>query len=78
MQRGSNINAERLRFDFSFDRKMTEDELCEVSRIVNQAISDKVDVVCEEMPAEGAVASGAIGVFEKKYGEVVKVYTVEG
>ena len=77
-QRGSNINADRLRFDFSFDRKMTEDELKEVSRIVNQAISDKIDVICEEMPIEKAVASGAIGVFEKKYGEIVKVYSIGG
>ena len=76
-QRGSNINAERLRFDFSFDRKMTEDEINEVNRIVNQAISDGLDVVCEEMPVEEAVASGAIGVFEKKYGEVVKVYSID-
>jgi alanyl-tRNA synthetase len=77
-QRGSNINAERLRFDFSFDRKMTEDEISEVSRIVNQAISDELDVVCEEMPVEEAIASGAVGVFEKKYGEVVKVYSIDG
>jgi alanyl-tRNA synthetase len=75
-QRGSNINAERLRFDFSFGRKMTEDELNAVSQIVNRAISDEVDVVCEEMSVEEAVNSGAIGVFEKKYGEVVKVYSI--
>ena len=75
-QRGSNINAERLRFDFSFGRKMTEDELNAVCQIANQAISDEVDVVCVEMSVEEAVASGAIGVFEKKYGEIVKVYSI--
>ena len=75
-QRGSNINAERLRFDFSFDRKMTEAELEAVSRIVNQAITDGVGVLCEEMPYEEAAASGAAGVFERKYGEKVKVYTI--
>ena len=75
-QRGSNINAERLRFDFSFDRKMTEDEIREVNRIVNQAISEKIDVICWEMSVEEAVASGAVGVFEKKYGEIVKVYSI--
>ena len=77
-QRGSNINAERLRFDFSFDRKMTGDELDRVSKIVNQAISDRISVVCEEMSVEEATASGAIGVFEKKYGEIVKVYSIDG
>ena len=75
-QRGSNINAERLRFDFSFDRKMTADELNAVSRIVNQAISDRIDIVCEEMPVFEAVASGVVGVFEDKYDEVVKVYSI--
>lgn len=77
-QRGSNINAERLRFDFSFDRKMTADELSAVSQIVNQAIAEGIDVICEEMPMEDAIASGAIGVFEKKYGEMVKVYAIDG
>jgi len=67
-----------LRFDFSLDRKMTEDELKTVSQIVNQAIMDKIDVVCETMAVEDAVSSGAIGVFEKKYGEIVKVYSING
>jgi alanyl-tRNA synthetase len=77
-QRGSNINAERLRFDFSFDRKMTDEELNSVSRIVNQAISDNINVDCTEMPVEEAIASGAAGVFESKYGEIVKVYDISG
>ena len=77
-QRGSNINAERLRFDFSFDRKMTGDELHKVSDFVNEAITMGIDVICEEMPVEDAIASGAIGVFEKKYGEIVKVYSING
>ena len=75
-QRGSNINAERLRFDFSFDRKMTDDELNTVCRIVNQAISEGLDIVCEEMSNKKATASGAIGIFENKYDEVVKVYSI--
>ena len=77
-QRGSNINAERLRFDFSFDRKMTTDEIDQVNEIVNDAISKKIDVLCAEMSVEAAVASGAVGIFEKKYGEMVKVYSIEG
>lgn len=76
MQRGSNITPERLRFDFSFDRKMTADEIEAVNQIVNRAISENIDVVCEEMPVERAVACGAIGVFEKRYGERVKVYSI--
>ena len=77
-QKGSNINAERLRFDFSFERKMTPEEIKAVEEIVNKAIADKVDVICEEMPVEKARESGAIGVFGNKYGENVKVYTIEG
>ena len=77
-QRGSNITAERLRFDFSFDRKLTDEELKEVERLVNVAIAADVPVVCEEMTVEEAKASGAIGLFGDKYGERVKVYTVEG
>lgn len=75
-QRGSNITSERLRFDFSFDRKMTKDELEQVSSIVNEAIRAKIDVVCQEMPFETARGLGAVGVFENKYGENVKVYTI--
>jgi alanyl-tRNA synthetase len=75
-QRGSNINDERLRFDFTHSRKLTERELDLVSGIVNEAVKNRVDVVCEEMPVDIAVASGAVGVFEKKYGEIVKVYTI--
>ncbi|MBO4359659.1 MAG: alanine--tRNA ligase [Eubacteriaceae bacterium] len=75
-QRGSNITPERLRFDFSFDRKMTKEELDEVSRLVNEAIAADVPVTCEEMTVEEAKAQGAIGVFTDKYGEKVKVYTM--
>ncbi|MDF2820294.1 MAG: Alanine--tRNA ligase [Clostridiales bacterium] len=77
-QRGSNINAERLRFDFSFERKVTSEELSEVSKIVNKAIQQGIAVKCEEMSVEEAKAQGAIGVFDKKYSEIVKVYSIEG
>lgn len=77
-QRGSNITPERLRFDFSFDRKVTADELLEISRIVNEAIANKVDVHFEEMTVEEARQSGAIGIFDNKYEEMVKVYTIPG
>ena len=75
-QKGSNINPERLRFDFSFDRKMTNEELEEATRIVNEAIKAELPVVCEEMTFEEAKASGAIGVFEDKYDKLVKVYSI--
>ena len=73
-QKGSNITAERLRFDFSFGRKMTPEELQEVERLVNVAIDAKAPVVCEEMTVPEAKAKGAIGLFESKYGERVRTY----
>ena len=75
-QKGSNITAERLRFDFSFSRKMTPEEIKEVERLVNEYIKGAAEVVCEEMTVPEAKAKGAIGLFESKYGERVKVYTM--
>ena len=75
-QKGSNITAERLRFDFSFGRKMTPEELKEVERLVNEYIQAKAPVTCEEMTVAQAKEQGAIGLFESKYGEQVKVYTM--
>ncbi len=75
-QMGSNITAVRLRFDFSFGRKMTDEEKKEVERLVNEAIAANAPVVCEEMTVAEAKEQGAIGLFESKYGERVKVYTM--
>jgi alanyl-tRNA synthetase len=77
-QKGSNITVERLRFDFSFDRKMSDDELTRVSDLVNEAIRKGIEVTCEELTVDAAKRSGAIGVFENKYDEIVKVYTIAG
>jgi alanyl-tRNA synthetase len=77
-QRGANITAERTRFDFSFDRKLTPEEIAEVERIVNEAIDKKIPVVCENLPIDEARESGAVGIFDDKYGGIVKVYTIEG
>lgn len=77
-QRGSNITSERLRFDFSFGRKVTKEELEKVEAIVNEAIRKKIDVILEEMTPKRAYEEGAIGVFSGKYGEIVKVYTIPG
>lgn len=75
-QKGSNITPERLRFDFSFGRPMTAEEIAETERLVNEAIQRNLPVTCEEMPIEEARKTGAIGLFGDKYGEVVKVYTM--
>ena len=75
-QKGSNITEERLRFDFSFSRPMTKEEIAETQKLVNEAIQRKMPITCEEMTVEEAKAQGAIGLFGDKYGEVVKVYTM--
>lgn len=75
-QKGSNITPERLRFDFSFGRPMTAEEIAETERLVNEAIERHLTVTCEEMPIEEARKTGAIGLFGDRYGEVVKVYTM--
>lgn len=75
-QKGSNITAERLRFDFNFERPLTEDEKRGVEKFVNDAIARDIPVVCEEMPIEKAREINAVGVFGSRYGEVVKVYTI--
>ena len=77
-QRGSNITSERLRFDFSYGRKVTKEELTQVEAIVNEAIIQNIDVILEEMTPEKAYEEGAVGVFSGKYGEIVKVYTIPG
>lgn len=74
-QKGSNITAERLRFDFSHTEKMTPEQITEAERLVNEAISRKIPVSCEEISLEEAKNTGAMGVFDSKYGEMVKVYT---
>ncbi|MCH5163700.1 MAG: alanine--tRNA ligase [Clostridiales bacterium] len=75
-QKGSNITEERLRFDFTFGRALTPEEIAKVEELVNEAIKADVPIVCEEMTVEEAKAQGAIGLFTSKYGEKVKVYTM--
>ena len=75
-QRGSNITAERMRFDFSHDNKLTEQQLKEVEKIVNDNIKAGFLVKREEMSLNEAKKSGATGIFEEKYGEKVSVYTI--
>ena len=75
-QKGSNITTERLRFDFSHPEKMTKEQLKEVEDIVNEQIKRDLPVTCKEMTVEEAKNSGATGLFESKYGDKVKVYTI--
>lgn len=75
-QKGSNITAERLRFDFSNPEKMTPEQMKKVEDLVNEAINQKLKVGYEEISLAEAKESGATGVFDSKYGEKVKVYTV--
>jgi alanyl-tRNA synthetase len=76
-QKGSNINPERLRFDFNFPRKLTADELKSVENEVNKKIQEKLNVKREEIPLQDALQSGAQAEFGAKYPELVSVYTIE-
>ena len=75
-QRGSNITAERLRFDFTHPEKMTPEQVKQVEDLVNEQIAKEFDVASTEMPVSEAKASGAMAVFGEKYGDTVKVYTI--
>lgn len=75
-QMGSNINDERLRFDFPSQAKLTNEELIKVEDLVNQYIKDSLVVTCEEVTKEEALKRGAESRFMDKYGELVTIYTV--
>ena len=75
-QRGSNINAERMRFDFVHPQKMTAEEIQKVENLVNQQIKKGLNVNCQEMTMAEAKEYGAIGFFTEKYGEKIKIYTM--
>ena len=76
MQKGSNITPERLRLDFNFPRKLTEEELKQIENLVNKQIEKSCKVIREEMSPAEAKKKGAIGVFDEKYGDKVSVYTI--
>ena len=75
-QAGSNINSERIRFDFNFDRLLSPEELAEVEKLVNEKIAQKLPVKFEILDKEAAVATGAMHLDLDKYGDKVKVYYV--
>jgi alanyl-tRNA synthetase len=74
-QKGSNITSERLRFDFNFDRKLTEKEIKKVEDLVNKKISEKIKVTSEEMPLKKALKI-AQAEFGARYPDTVSVYSV--
>ncbi len=76
IQRGSNVTAERTRFDFSHPQKMTDEEKADVERIVNEQIEADLTVTFKDYPTEEAFKMGAKGAFGDKYGDTVKVYTM--
>ncbi len=75
-QKGSNITPERLRFDFSHDAKMTDEEKKKVENLINSKITANLPVTREEVSFEEAKARGAIGLFEDKYSDVVSIYRI--
>ncbi len=75
-QKGSNITPERLRFDFAFERKMTDEEKKQVEDIINARIKEALPVIREEVPMDVARNRGAIGLFGDKYGDVVSIYKI--
>ena len=75
-QQGSDISPERLRFDFTFPRKMTPEEIKQVEDMVNEAVQKDYKVIIEEMSYEDAIKSGAMAFFKLKYPNRVTVYTI--
>ena len=75
-QKGSDINDERLRFDFTFDRKLTEEELEKIQDLVNKKIQEGLDVKVKDMNTKEAIEGGYLGSFMAKYPETVTVYNI--
>ncbi len=75
-QSGSNITEERVRFDFNHDKKITDEEIKKIEDIVNEKIKENLPVHFEIMPLKKAKEIGAIGLFDEKYSEQVKIYFI--
>jgi len=76
IQKGSNITSERLRLDFSFPRKLTQQELKKTEDLVNKQIKKSIKIIRKEMSPEQAKYQGALGVFDEKYQDKVSVYSI--
>ena len=77
-QKGSNIIAERLRLDFNYQEKLTPEQIKSLEDLVNEKIAEDLPVTMAEMSVKEAKDSGAMGIFDSKYGDKVKVYTIGG
>lgn len=75
-QKGSNITEERLRFDFNYPEKLTEEQIKKIEDLVNMKIKEGLPVTMQEMNLEEAKSSGATGSFHDRYGDKVKIFTV--